>query len=553
MADGRVPNAADEDLLAKGKSALVCADWATARACFERVTDPESGDALDGLSEALWWLGEWNRSRELRERAFAQHRRAGQAVRAARAAMWLGNEYIVSQGNHAAWNGWLERAGSMLESVEPCAEHGWLLFMRGRRASAPDEMERTCAEALAIARRHGDVDLEVLAMSQLGRALIALGRMDDGFSRLDESMAAVTTGEPRSMFTVCDTCCNMLTACAGASEIVRLTQWCRVTDEFSRRLNGITLYSFCRLNYASVLFALGRWAEVEKELRAALESCAVSYPFYSVHMIAKLAELRLAQGRVAEAEELLRGHEESALTVRAVAQLRILQGQPQTAARHLERRIAQIRGDVTQSAALFTLLAEALLAAGDVAAARQAASELVAIAGKTSRSPFIAAADLADGSVTLAEGHAAAAWAKLDAARARYLDLEMPFEVASARLEMARALAVDDLELARETARGARGDFSRLGAARRVDRAAEVLRELGVGGGPGKRVDIGALSKRETEVLSLLGLGLSNPEIGKRLFISPKTVEHHVGKILAKLGLKSRGAAAAYVVKQGAK
>jgi DNA-binding NarL/FixJ family response regulator len=54
-------------------------------------------------------------------------------------------------------------------------------------------------------------------------------------------------------------------------------------------------------------------------------------------------------------------------------------------------------------------------------------------------------------------------------------------------------------------------------------------------------------------VLSLLGLGLSNPEIGKRLFISPKTVEHHVGKILAKLGLKSRGAAAAYVIKQGAK
>jgi DNA-binding NarL/FixJ family response regulator len=54
-------------------------------------------------------------------------------------------------------------------------------------------------------------------------------------------------------------------------------------------------------------------------------------------------------------------------------------------------------------------------------------------------------------------------------------------------------------------------------------------------------------------VLSLLGLGLSNPEIGKRLFISPKTVEHHVGKILAKLGLKGRAAAAAYVIKQGAK
>jgi DNA-binding CsgD family transcriptional regulator len=326
-----------------------------------------------------------------------------------------------------------------------------------------------------------------------------------------------------------------------------------VTDEFSRRLNGITLYSFCRLNYASVLFALGRWAEVEKELRAALESCATSYPFYSVHMIAKLAELRLAQGRIAEAEELLRGHEESAASAHAVATLRILQGHPAAAARHLERRIAQVHGDVTHATPLLVLLVEANLACEDLVAARRAATELVAIAGKTSRAPFMAAADLADGAVTLAEGNAAAAWPKLDAARTRYLELEMPFEAACARLEMARALAVDDREAARETARGARADFSRLGAARHVDRSAEVLRTLGVGSGPGKRVETGALSQRESEVLSLLGLGLSNPEIGKRLFISPKTVEHHVGKILAKLGLKSRGAAAAYVIKQGAK
>ena len=36
------------------------------------------------------------------------------------------------------------------------------------------------------------------------------------------------------------------------------------------------------------------------------------------------------------------------------------------------------------------------------------------------------------------------------------------------------------------------------------------------------------------------------PEIGERLFISPKTVEHHVGRILAKLGLPSRARAVAY-------
>ena len=52
------------------------------------------------------------------------------------------------------------------------------------------------------------------------------------------------------------------------------------------------------------------------------------------------------------------------------------------------------------------------------------------------------------------------------------------------------------------------------------------------------------LSPREKDVLALLGHGLTNREIGERLFISPATVKVHVGHILEKLGVRSRTAAA---------
>jgi DNA-binding CsgD family transcriptional regulator len=57
------------------------------------------------------------------------------------------------------------------------------------------------------------------------------------------------------------------------------------------------------------------------------------------------------------------------------------------------------------------------------------------------------------------------------------------------------------------------------------------------------------LTRRENEVLGLLSYGLSNTQIGGRLFISPKTVEHHVGRILSKLGLHSRAEAVAWALR----
>jgi DNA-binding NarL/FixJ family response regulator len=124
----------------------------------------------------------------------------------------------------------------------------------------------------------------------------------------------------------------------------------------------------------------------------------------------------------------------------------------------------------------------------------------------------------------------------------------MPIEVAHSRLELANALVTERPEVAMAEARAALEVFDRLQAARHADAATAVLRSLGVRATTTRRGS-GLLTNRETEVLELLGHGLSNPEIADRLYISRKTVEHHVGNILSKLGLRSRGEAAAYATR----
>ena len=153
----------------------------------------------------------------------------------------------------------------------------------------------------------------------------------------------------------------------------------------------------------------------------------------------------------------------------------------------------------------------------------------------------------ARGRIALVEGREDASELLLQAVN-RFAELGARLDAAQARLELARSLAVSSPDVAIDTARHARTELEALGALRDADAAAAFMRTLGVKGRAGPRA-AGLLSRRETEVLRLLAEGVSNREIARRLFISPKTAEHHVGRVYAKLGVSTRAEAAAFAVR----
>jgi len=541
-------------MIEEGWAALNAGDAATARAAFERaLAEVETGSGREGLGQALYLQRDYSGAIKQHERAYAAYRREGQTVAAARVARilaWITGNVL---GDWAVHNGWLARALRILAEVgEDAPEHGWVLIIKSYTEPDAAAREAMFREAMAIGRRFADPNVEIESLASLAALYLLTGRDNEGLALLDESMAALCAGELTEIASVDNLFCGLFWACELVNDVVRADQWMRATAEVMASRNVVG--AFCRAHYGGILTAAGRWQEAEVQLIDAARHFDRGMPERRAAAIIRLADLRVRQGRLEEAGQLLKGLEQHPDAVRTLAAFHLARGDAALARDLLERatevpdeEVAAI-GASTMLGPLLALLVDVYLEQGCVPEAEQAAQRLDRIARAQHGTYLPAAAALAQGRVCVASGQGDARTC-LNAALDGFAKSQLPMELARTRLEMAYALAERSPEVAIAEAKSALDDFERLDAARYADAAGALLRSLGAPIRTGPK-GFGALTRREAEVLELIGAGLSNSEIGDRLYITRKTVEHHVGNVLSKLGLRNRAEAAGYALRQ---
>jgi DNA-binding NarL/FixJ family response regulator len=546
-----------------GDGLLAHGAWGDARAAFESaLRDRESPEALEGLGLAAWWLDAADAVFDARERAYRLYTERGDRRGAARVAVWLAWDAWAFRGEHAVSNGWLQRARSLLAGLPACAEQAWLDV---REASMclmddgdPDRAHSLAAEGIRVARAAGSIDVEMLGLSVQGLALVASGAVAEGMRRLDEVNAATLAGELKDPVVIGVSSCYLIAACERVRDYDRAVQWCARLKVFCEKWGLRPLFAVCRTQYASICMWRGSWLEAEQELIAAGDELAASRPAMSPDAIVRLAELRRRQGRLTEAASLFDQAGSHGLAILGRAELAFERGDMRGAAEHIDRYLRRVpTQNRTDRAGGLELLVRAHAAAGNDEGAGIALAELAGIAAILATAPLKASTSLASGWVAMASNEADTARRHFEDAIDLFLQSNAPYEVARARIELARALAslgrIDD---ARVEAQRAIDVLTELNAGLEISRARLLLGGLPAEGSgaseisPHAKRDSG-LTARELEVLRLVAKGLTNQSIADTLFVSDHTVHRHLANILNKLSVSSRAAAVAQGARRG--
>lgn len=314
-------------------------------------------------------------------------------------------------------------------------------------------------------------------------------------------------------------------ALAGASEAV----------ELAHDAGQLALLPHALAAIALVEAGLGHEADCRAHVAAGLERSEDAY------LHAALGQLELALGRIPEAIDALES------------------GERQMRRRGLASSVVQLRPD----------LIEAYVRAGRREEAEQQLQRLEADTAEGRAARKAAAAEAADNVRPLRADSLSALpvlgvgprWVRVAAERCKGLlapdedfravfehalalhdDLPMPFEKARTQLALGERLRrAKQRAEAREPLTAALDEFERLGAKPWAERARTELRATG-GAAAGRRTPAAAdqLTPHELQIAVLVAQGMTNREAAAALFLSPKTIEYHLGQIYRKLDVRGR-------------
>jgi DNA-binding NarL/FixJ family response regulator len=437
-------------------------------------------------------------------------------------------------------------------------------------------------EALWLAQRAGDPSMEAKALYDL-----ALLRSGDG----DDAAALEMLGRARAIAARAGAYEPLIAAAINESHVLEgMGEHERAAEVARAGIASAEDYGLARssgtflaINVAEPLAALGRWDEVAEVLEHALALSPTRHTNRAA--LRQLAgELALRRGDLAAAADST-AIARAALTMighwrrgqyripvaRLEVELLLAEGRPADALAAADDAVGRLELalDPRYAWPLLTVAARTVGAAvrarhADGALAGQAAALLARLHALADTMPARGPVQQADRLTFRAEALRAAAAAPGDETPA--IQIQAAFDAAAAAWEddgqpYPRAVAL------LHAAQAALAAADRDGAAARLRRAAEIADGLGArplaeeiqalarnarirpdGGQATHSADPATplgLTVREFEVLRLVADGRSNPEIAARLFISAKTASVHVSNILAKVGVSSRGEAAA--------